>query len=239
MNFVRDVSAVLLISILTAIVVAIGVVAAKARDNRTVGGRAGTCSPVVPVAQAARPSAPVLLRRGGRLRSRQLRSRGRPLCCDHHRRQGRDSERHAHPGAQPKDEVGRWQSQRSRHHLHRAAATGVLLRNARRAVSRSSSRSASRGAVGDELYARSQNSTDAVNIESKSSSRRWNCPSLICGSKFRLCMGRGAGQINNRAATPAGHRLRRSGSGWRDGGSCARCRRCAETSSTLRMPWCR
>jgi hypothetical protein len=78
------------------------------------------------------------LRRSGRLRGRHVRGRGRPLRRHYHRRQGGDSERHAHPGAQPKDEVGRWQSHRARHHLHRAAETGVLLRDAWRAVIRSS-----------------------------------------------------------------------------------------------------
>ena len=76
----------------------------------------------------------LVLRRGRRVRSRYLRGRRRPLRCDHHRRQGRDTERDENPGAQPQDEMGRGKPDRARHHLHRCPGTGLLLRRPWRCV---------------------------------------------------------------------------------------------------------
>src|SRR3954462_9799449 len=58
-------------------------------------------------AETTRQPQSLVLRRGRRLRSRHLRGRRRPLRRDHHRRQGRYTERDENPRAQPQDEMGR------------------------------------------------------------------------------------------------------------------------------------
>src|ERR1700716_47673 len=61
---------------------------------------------VVSKLDAARQSLHVVLRGGGRLRGRHVRSRRRSLCGGYYRRQGRTPERHANRGADPENEMG-------------------------------------------------------------------------------------------------------------------------------------
>jgi hypothetical protein len=53
----------------------------------------------------------------------------------YYRWQRRDSRRHANHGAEPENEVGPGQPDRSRYHLHRQPGTGLLLRRSRRRLS--------------------------------------------------------------------------------------------------------
>src|SRR5262249_13795480 len=108
----------------------------------TVGEPAAARARVVSKAHAARPSDHLVLWRSGRLLGRQLRSGRGSLRGHHHRRAPGRTARPPAPGVrredcrpEPQDQMGRRESDRSRHHLHRDERAGLLLRTAGRRLS--------------------------------------------------------------------------------------------------------